>query len=56
MLQVRQVLKGLLARKVRRVQPDPQALRVQREAQVQQDLKVIQAQRERLDRLVTQAQ
>ena len=55
MIQVRQVLKGLLARRDRKATPDPQALRAQRELQVQQDLKVIQAQRERLDRLVTQA-
>ena len=46
---------GLQARQVIPVQPDPlalQAQRVLRETQVQQDLKVLQATRERLDQLV----
>ena len=51
-----------LVRRVRQVpsaQPDPSALqaqRVLRETQVQQDLKVLQATRERLDQLVIQDQ
>ena len=46
---------GLQARRVRLEQPDPQVLqaqRVQRELQAQQDLKVLQEIRERLDQLV----
>ena len=54
MIQVQRVLRVILARRVRRETLDPQAIRVQREIQVQQDLSVIQAQREILDRRVLQ--
>ena len=45
----------LLARRAQPVIPDPQAVRAQREIQVQQDLKVLQATREQLDQRVRQA-